>query len=410
MKLVEKYRKVDDEIREYRKLSVGVLHAIEPVNLNEAKKKFFEDFKDPEFIYPVVFFDPKDIIKKLSSLHIPEGELHDLYAEKVDELLNLANIVSNRGKREVVEYSIKVYGRPKDDVVREALRTIKKSRVNKPRNSATLPARNAMMTFERALENYHLHDWIVEYSNKSLVTVMPAERKILVPRSRFFSPKELKRLVVHEIGVHVLRAENGHHQPLSIFAGGFPKYTETEEGLAAYMEKFTGLLEDARLRNYAGRVLSVHYMLKGESFSEVFNRMKNLGFENEEAWVLTFRSFRGGGFTKDYLYFQGLLEIERISRKKKALQVLYTGKVCHDYFDLVLSMLENREINRPRVLPKGVRSLNKVENLLKNAETFISDILKTTRKVVADEEIKSKIASDISTALRKWKTAFWARV
>ncbi len=410
LSLKDIYGKVDEEINRYRNLGPGLLRAVEPVNLQEEKRKFLESQSEPKFKYPVVFFNPKDIINGMKKIHVPEGELHEPYAMKVEEIINLAKMVESRGGEDFVEHSIKVYGKPTNLLVREALKIIKSTRISEKRGEKTIfPASKLRETLENSLENYNLRDWLVEYTNKSLVTVLPAERRILVPRERFFSRRDLKRLVVHEIGVHVLRAENGYSQPLSVFVSGFPNYMETEEGLAAYMERFTGLMENKRLLIYAARVISVHLMLRGMKFSEVFHNLKELGFDDEEAWTLTFRSFRGGGLTKDYLYFKGSLEMRKIARKRAALNVLYCGKVSHQYFDLILNLLENREINKPKILPKGVRSLNKLENLLKNVEVSISKVLRNTRKAVMDDEI-SKIASDIGSAIRKWKAAFRSRV
>ncbi len=405
--VVEKYRAVDLALKEHRKLSVGVLRAIEPVNLKEEKERFFREGKEPKFRYPVVFFSPKEIAKSLASLQIPEGELYDLYHQKVEELANIAHIIANRGKDEVIEYSLKVYGRPSSSLIGEAERILKRYKGSKRKTQvAGMTEREAKAVFEKALESYGIKGWVVEYSTKTLTTVMPIERKILVPANRTFSRNEMKRLVVHEIGVHVLRAQNGHTQPLDIFLSGFPRNTETEEGLAVYMEKLTGMLESDKLRDYAGRVLSIHYMLEGLSFSEVFHKMKEWGFDDEMAWTLTFRSFRGGGFTKDYLYLKGFMEIQKVAKKGKSLHVLYAGRVTHQYFEVVKMLMENGEINKPSFLPKGVRSLNKVENILKSAESFIKDVATTTRKtLVKGDETQRKLAHDIGSSLRKWRTA-----
>ncbi len=420
--VVEKYKEIDEKLREHKKFSTGVLKLLEPVNLAEEKERFMRTGEEPKFKYPFVLFNPRDTIKRLCELKVPEGELHEVYANKIEELINLAHIVLHRGERnEVLEYSTKVYGKPSLALVREALNIMKNTVGKKPsptRHGKKYDCRYAKTLFEETIRNYGIEGWVVELSRKSLVTVMPLEKEVLVPYGREFTTHELRRLVVHEVGVHVLRAENGHNQPLHIFASGFPNNTETEEGLAVYMEKATRLLERERLRNYAGRVVAVDMVVRGHTFSETFSKLKELGFNDDDAFTLTFRAFRGGAFTKDYLYLKGLLEIERIAKRRGVLKLLYLGRVTHPYLETLQNLLENREVKAPVYMPKGMRNLTRAENLLKHAETLIRRAIRRSVKSmpefpkleVIDGEVGRKIAHDLRAALRKWRAALRARV
>lgn len=135
-------------------------------------------------------------------------------------------------------------------------------------------------------------------------------KKITIGSGRKFSEKDIERLNVHEIDVHVLRTENGNLQPLKIFISGFPKYLKTEEGLAGYREKITNLL-DKKLREYAGRAIAVDMMYNGYEFNQICEELEGYGFSNEEAWNIAYRALRAGGLGKDYIYLEGFIEVEK---------------------------------------------------------------------------------------------------
>ena len=103
-----------------------------------------------------------------------------------------------------------------------------------------------------------------------------------------FNLDYFKRLIVHEIGTHALRTENGLLQKLSIFKNGFPGYLGTEEGLAAYNEFRSGVMSNSILRNYAGRVIAVHTAEKSD-FTTTYKELRKF-FSTTMAWKLTLRA------------------------------------------------------------------------------------------------------------------------
>jgi hypothetical protein len=120
--------------------------------------------------------------------------------------------------------------------------------------------------------------------------------------------------VEHEIGVHALRAENGHAMPLGIFRVGLEGYLETEEGMAAWREWKSGI--DDGLRLFALRVLAVDWASR-LPFSAVFGNLSQNGVPDDLAWSLTQRVKRGlsdtgrpGCYSKDVSYFRGYLKVK----------------------------------------------------------------------------------------------------
>ena len=57
----------------------------------------------------------------------------------------------------------------------------------------------------------------------------------------------------------------------------------------------------------------------------------NYDLDREDAFYITTRTHRGGGFTKDYLYLTGLKKVYDIYKKGDSLDVLLTGKVSLEH-------------------------------------------------------------------------------
>ena len=66
------------------------------------------------------------------------------------------------------------------------------------------------------------------------------------------------RWIHHEVGTHLVTQVNGMAQPVKVLGTGLAGYDETQEGLAVLAEIACGGLTSFRLRQLAGRVLTVH--------------------------------------------------------------------------------------------------------------------------------------------------------
>ena len=150
-------------------------------------------------------------------------------------------------------------------------------------------------------------------------------------------------LANHEIGVHMVTTMNGVLHPLKIFSHGFPGNEETQEGLAVFSEYMSGNLTIKRLKELAYRVLAVDSLAKGYSFSKTFRMLHNsYDLEREQAFYISVRAHRGGGFTKDYLYLSGLKKIYDYHQSGKNLNLLITGKVSLEFLDTISYMIQNK--------------------------------------------------------------------
>ena len=61
----------------------------------------------------------------------------------------------------------------------------------------------------------------------------------------------------------------------------------------------------------------------------------------EDAFSVSVRVHRGGGFTKDYLYLTGLKKIYDYHKKGGDLNALLTGKVTLEYKDTIDYLIAN---------------------------------------------------------------------
>jgi uncharacterized protein (TIGR02421 family) len=166
--------------------------------------------------------------------------------------------------------------------------------------------------------------------------VSNSSQSLLIKKNTKFSKNQLLTLANHEIGVHLVTTYNGLQQPLKIFSNGLPKNVETQEGLAVFSEYMGGALTLKRLKELAYRVLAADSLIKGYSFADTFDLIHGqYKLNRDDAFSITLRAHRGGGFTKDRLYLSGLRKIYKRYQKEESMDVLLTGKVSLDYEETI---------------------------------------------------------------------------
>ncbi|HCC93341.1 MAG TPA: flavohemoglobin expression-modulating QEGLA motif protein, partial [Flavobacteriaceae bacterium] len=136
---------------------------------------------------------------------------------------------------------------------------------------------------------------------------------------------------------------------LKIFSIGLPVNTLTQEGLAILSEYYSDSINHSRLRELGLRVMAVHMLTNGKSFNETFmTLMEEYKMQPEDAFYLTTRVYRGGGFTKDALYLKGLKTILNYVDQGRSLDNLLIGKTSVEYIDTIDELVERKMINKPK--------------------------------------------------------------
>lgn len=333
---------------------IRLLELTFPENEKEQKRAFLGGGQyEPRFIYKPLDSDFAGLAEELSSLEFQDDDLSFLYAGVRDNLLLQTEIIRNRGHREIVEpISRELFG-PVDSKLFSYAEELLAGSSAEEKTEKTISSKEARSIFEESLLQMGLDDWHVELSPRFIISVIVPRKTIAISQNRFFSPEEIDRLLVHEIGVHVVRAANGGNQPYRIFTVGLPHYGATEEGTAVFVEELMNVIDKEAMRLYAARVLAVKTLFDGLSFKDTFEAMKSVGYDDNAAWQIALRTHRAGGLAKDHIYLKGYLELkERFKQSMDDFRYLFLGKVNVQFLDLLKRLRDNGTLNGPKYVPE----------------------------------------------------------
>ncbi|MBW3002926.1 DUF1704 domain-containing protein [Candidatus Woesearchaeota archaeon] len=327
---------------------------INPINTVNEKLRCFQDpGYNPQFRYRKIRFSLELMKKRLKRLKIPPGPYQELLEQAREHCLDKVKMLKYLGTPKFTKYCIKVYGKPSTSLLKKARELIELP-ILKEKNKLTPDKYIPML--QKALEDDGLKDWRIKKVNGlgSSAYVNISDKTVMLRRGQNFSENYVKRLIVHEIGSHVLRAENGIKQQLKIFSSGFPHYMATEEGLAVVNEERRQLLDNETLKKYAGRVIATDMALR-HPFSEIYTYMLKY-FPRMTAYKIAMRAKRGisdtsqpGGCTKDHVYLKGYLMLKKFVKKGGDLNKLYYGKISLESLPMVEKF---PDLVEPRLLLK----------------------------------------------------------
>lgn len=341
--------KILDDIVQKNSSDLDIIKNITPLNLNEENEKFLQAVHNNIAYNPQYCYTPNFHLKKIeeaiNQLDFGNETIDTIYRNYKRYLLNCIKMVSYVGDPETfTKMSIEIFGYPSEELKEKAIDIFAHNNAI-IEDDTVYDAVYLKDVFDREINKYHFK-WDVKIVDNisSKVAVDPDKKTIFINNNVLFSENDVKRLLVHEFGTHVMRAENGSKQKYLIFQNGFPKSIETEEGLATYNEWKNNLLDIKTLKVYAGRVLAVDLCLKN-SFYESFMQLKN-HFSEEECVRMISRVKRGltdtsqkGAFTKDFVYLNGFYRVkDRINAENE--KVLYSGIVGLDDLDNI-ALLED---------------------------------------------------------------------
>ena len=192
--------------------------------------------------------------------------------------------------------------------------------------------------------------WTVSVEKATSVNVKSSEKRIVIPDNGMMrSRKKVENLVVHEIGVHMLRSITGGETDMLPLRSGLSDYYDTEEGLGVVMEQaLSGKFAERGVDHYITAGLA-HF--DNKDFHEAFEikwRLSLLGSVDDgsevsdgqivkakkTAFTQTLRSFRGTNdmpLFKDLSYYNGSIEVWRYLESVKGddflLSLLLAGKL-----------------------------------------------------------------------------------
>lgn len=335
--------------------SIETLNFINPINLIAQRNRFLKNSSvSPNFKYKQLNIDPYKFRENLYNLPVSEindADIQQLYRHVIDNLASKIDLLTTIGTDDFVYNSLKYYGEPSTSDIANARFLLHLNVDEFEQNEELLNADNAIDYFKVQAKAWGLNCKI-EKSGKIVAKAMVNNEKalLLINREAFFTQKELHAFAYHELGIHMLTTINAKQHPLKVFSLGLTGNTHTQEGIALYSEYCSGSLTTKRLKTIALRVIAVQYMLKHGDFVKTYHTLMNeFILDKDFAFTLTARVYRGGGFTKDYLYLKGFRDILRLA-KQGPIENLLVGKTGLLDFNITSELVERGMITKPQPL------------------------------------------------------------
>ncbi len=368
-KLFSKLIEIDNLISDINK-KLDYAKYLTPTNLQEENKLFLLNFRNGKKYNPKYLYQPYenidfDLLKReILKFNLSNSPMERIFKRYLVFLNNLISLYQNRGNSSgFTSYSIKSYGFPDTNLVEKAYSLLASPRVEDNKEIKCYSAGTLANKLQNRLKKYGL-DWkIIKLdSSTTKVTVDPETRIIYLNKSMKYSDHDLKRLEIHEIDTHVVKAENGRHQPFKIFSTGLANSLSTEEGLAVVSEERNNVLDKNTLRLYAGRVVAVS-MSVNKSFYEIFTQLTKY-FDENDALYITQRVKKGiqdtseyGGFTKDYVYFDGYYKVNEFLNLKNNPKFLFIGSIGLEDLSDIKKLFKTGLIKEPNIFPNTFREV-----------------------------------------------------
>ena len=362
---------VDNHLAEIEE-AYHFLLLISPINTMNARDEFAKHSfkKNPKFVYRILPIDPDQLKERLYQMNVRSIEdptLAFLYREKREELDKQLTMLSERGTKNFMYSSIRLYDSVDPELLKQAKEILKK-----------IPSKH-----HRTLEWANCHDlaqaareeisWYKQFNpnlnatvtiKHDIIGIMVSKGQVLIGESFKVPQNRVESLIHHEVGTHVLTFYNGKAQPLKLLYSGFADYDELQEGLAVLSEYLTGGLTRGRLRLLAARVIAGHSLTEGADFCSTFHELnEEYGFEMGTAFDVTARIHQGGGCTKDIIYLRGLIKLLDYLKKRGKLEPLFVGKIAQKHVPF-MEELHFRQILKPiPVYPRYLQQNHVVERL-----------------------------------------------
>lgn len=342
------------------RLSGGIrfLLDITPVDSDEVREAYLAgEVSTPEFTYRELESDPDVLEAELARIDpatVENTTLGHLLRAKHREMELQLQMLCARGSKEFRDMSVELYGAVSPALYERAgaLMLI----IDPPDPGAgTLTAEEFRDLAEQELDHYREIDPDIGLHveiRDDVAGVLCEGTTLLISAQSSIASRRAFALIQHEVGTHLITQVNGSRQPVTVLGSGLAHYDETQEGLAVLAEIAVGGLTPARLRTLAARVVVVHDMLDGASFSDCHHRLVDAGIPSGNAFTTVMRVFRAGGLTKDAIYLRGVVDLLMHLRGGNKLTTMYAGKFSLADLPLIEELTSKNLIHPPAVVPR----------------------------------------------------------
>jgi uncharacterized protein (TIGR02421 family) len=316
--------------------------------------------KTPEFLYRPRSIDPDLLKRQLFAVpieRIDDPTLAHIFASKREELDRQITLVADRNTDRFLLGSRQIYGDVDVTLLTLAQQMLDiEAGTERSSKSGSLTPEGFVERAREEIDYYRQQDAglpaRVELRD-DVPGIMVSRGNFLVGTDASVSESRVEATLAHEIGTHVLTHYNGSQQPFRELYAGMAGYEPMQEGLAVLAEYFVGGLSRTRLRLLASRVVAVHMITEGADFIDTFRSLhRDYGMAPYTAFTIAMRVFRGGGYTKDKVYLEGLTRILDYLSRGGDLQRLYLGKISYDYLPLIEELQWRQVLIPPRLKPR----------------------------------------------------------
>ncbi len=365
----ERYEQIDRTFIDLQE-NIDLDNYLGPINRASELARFKEEVDSGRICNPQFEYDPlpdvheSELVSFMETLD-PSDPIETLYREAVSTRLGEIRCALTHSASVISAHTSSCYGVPDQSILDVARKNLTDIHPDQRAYTGSIEGRiyhaeELADICRTAMTNYGF-DWkvVVKAEMGAKAAVDNLIREFWIRADVRFHESLVKMMVVHEIGTHILRSENGYAQPLKLFGRGLAAYQFTEEGLAEYAEERTGALLEDTIYRISGRVIGVHMALTG-SFWDVYCALKDQ-FDTDMAFDIAQRAKLGirdtsqpGSYTKDYTYLAGLLAVRSFfgTADAESIDALLAGKVGFHHLDTVRQLQKEGYLVRPRAYPE----------------------------------------------------------
>lgn len=340
----------------------------QPLEIKRHREQISQAIKSGDTTYGYPFSYPEiNLQDYVETLHSIQGaakkelpiSLSQAVQNNLDAAILRARSLASTQDHPYAEAAVLLDGLPDEHLVIEARAILSRSTTARPSadEEPSLTAADLAERFRTALNNYNLNNWHVQVTEDmtAQMSVNGPHRRVRVRDDAMFSLRDAARLLIHEIGGHVLRWENASRQPepLAVVPLGSP--VATEEGLALWGEHEANLLDLDALRTYAARTIAVD-MAQTKGILEIAKSLSQ-HIALPAAVDIAIRVKRGlrdpnglGGMTKDWGYLGGLNLIRSIATTDAGDLLSLRGvKWSASHLPLIKELLADGYLHTPKL-------------------------------------------------------------
>jgi uncharacterized protein (TIGR02421 family) len=339
---------------------IDILDAVKPLNYLQEKEKFFANnfSTGPSFTYKTTDIDTFALKRRLYNLpleQIQDEDLYTLYLAVIDSYADKIDQYKSIGTNEFLYDSLRYYGEPNEKDMNNAQFILHLPSNPNDKAGELVDAQGIVKIFSKmaAAENY---TWVVKLDETMVANALVSGTTVRINSNAKLYQTDANALAHHELGVHLATSLNGQKQPLRILSLGCPLNTTTQEGLAILSEYLSGNLTVQRLKILALRVIAVKSMIEDKNFRTTFLILKEMyNVADEQAYTITARVYRGGGYTKDYLYLKGFSLILSAYEHEKDFNNLLAGKTSLEFLPLITRLIDKGLLIAPQYITPAFR-------------------------------------------------------